>query len=65
MDNRYKKYLYKHLDDSAQTDCLDREDFVKLFLGKIIFIGLENHPDYILGHPVFIVVWLLWENGLR
>eukprot|EP00116_Pleurobrachia_bachei_P008585 sb/3468847/ len=32
MDNRYKKYLYKHLDDSAQTDVLDREDFVKLFL---------------------------------
>ena len=34
MDARYKKYLYQHLDDSAQTDALDREDFVKLFLGK-------------------------------
>ena len=35
MERKYKKFLYKQLDDSnrMQTDHLDKQDFVKLFLG--------------------------------
>ena len=36
MKGKYKKYLYKQLEDSnrMQTDYLDKQDFVKLFLSE-------------------------------
>jgi hypothetical protein len=44
MKRKYRKYLYKQLEDTnrMQTDYLDKQDFVKIFLSEYRFFGNLN-----------------------